>query len=302
MKTHPRRGLTLFQLLVVLALLILLFALLLPALAKARLTAARMQSQNNLKQIALAAHNYHASFNVLPPGNDAHNFSAAARLLPFVEQDAVFQSIDFKKPVDDKANAAARKLLIPTFLNPLDAVRSVSMDYGATNYLFNAGSKPDLVDNDGVFYQESKITFATITDGTSNTLLAGETLKGDGGVRAADVRRQHVLLKKEALKGLADEAGVKDWEDDRHIAADRCASWMDGRFLQGTFTGTRVLNDPRPDVSCAGAGGLSGLRSTQDHSNIALCDGSVRTINKKVELKVWKNLASRNDGEVIPNF
>jgi hypothetical protein len=302
MKTHPRRGLTLFQLLVVLALLVLLFALLLPAIAKARLAAARMQSQNNLRQIALAVHNYESSFGMMPPGVDANNFSAAARLLPFIEQDAVFQTIDLKKPVDDKANAAARKLLIRTFLNPLDAVRSVSMDYGATNYLFNAGSKPDLEDNDGVFYRDSKIKLANIPDGTSNTLMAGETLKGDGGVRAADVRRQHVLLKKEALKGLADEAGVKDWKDDKHVAADRCASWMDGRFLQGTFTGTRVLNDPRPDVSCGGAGGLSGLRSFQDHTNIALCDGSVRTINKNVGLKVWKNLASRNDGQVIPNF
>src|SRR5262249_29261436 len=141
MKTHSRRGLTLFQLLVVLALLILLFALLLPAVAKARLTAARLRSQNNLKQIALAAHNYASTYkDVFPPGNDANHFSAAAKLLPYLEQDAVYRTIDFKKPVDDKANAAARGLLIPTFLNPLDAVRSVSMDYGATNYLFNAGS------------------------------------------------------------------------------------------------------------------------------------------------------------------
>jgi prepilin-type processing-associated H-X9-DG protein len=303
MRRQRRAGLTLFQLLVVLALLILLFALLLPAIAKARLAAARMQSQNNLKQIALAAANYASTYNGLfPPGIDDNNFSAAAKLLPYVEQDNLYKLIDFKKPVDDKANAEARKAVIKTFLNPMDAVRSVSMDYGATNYLFNAGSKPDLADNDGVFYRDSKVKIGEIPDGTSNTLLAGETLKGDGGVRAADLRRQHVLLKKEALKGLTDEAGVQEWKDNKHIAGDRCASWMDGRFLQGTFTGTRVLNDARPDVSCGGAGGLSGLRSFQDHTNIAFCDGSVRTINKNVELKVWKYLTSGNDGNVIPNF
>jgi hypothetical protein len=303
MKAQPRRGLTLFQLLVVLALLLLLLALLLPALAQARLAAVRMQSVNNLKQIALAAHNYAATFNnVFPPGIDANNFSAAARLLPYVEQDNVFRRIDFKKSIDDKANAAMRKVQIPTFLNPLDAIRSVSMDYGATNYLFNAGSQPDLTDNNGIFYRDSKVGIGKIPDGTSNTLLVVETLKGDSGVRAVDVRRQHVLLKKGALGGLTEESGVPEWKDDKHIAADRGASWMDGRFLQGTFTGTRALNDPRPDVSCAGAGGLSGLRSFQDQAHIAMCDGSVRAINKNVKLEVWKNLASANDGQVIPNF
>ena len=52
--------------------------------------------------------------------------------------------------------------------------------------------------------------------------VAGETLKGNGSVRAMDVRRQHVRLKKEALKGIKDDAGVKDWQADKHIAANRC--------------------------------------------------------------------------------
>jgi prepilin-type processing-associated H-X9-DG protein len=74
---------------------------------------------------------------------------------------------------------------------------------------------------------------------------------------------------------------------------------MDGRFLQGTFTGTRALNDPRPDVSCAGAGGLSGPRTLVGGSNAALCDGSVRFISVGVKLDVIKALATRNGGEVI---
>src|SRR6202042_2538474 len=133
-------------------------------------------------------------------------------------------------------------------------------DFGATNYLWCAGSKPSLADNNGIFYQNSKVKLTDITDGTSNTMMAGETLKGDGGVKATTVKRQHVLLKKEDLKDIKDDAGVKDWENNKNIAAERCASWMDGRFLQGTFTATRTLNDPKPDVNCAGLGGLSGLR------------------------------------------
>jgi prepilin-type processing-associated H-X9-DG protein len=116
------------------------------------------------------------------------------------------------------------------------------------------------------------------------------------------VQRQHVLLGAGALAGLTEESGVKDFGAGKDGAADRCAAWIDGRFLQGTFTGTRVLNDPRPDVSCGGTGGLSALRGLRDYANIGMADGSVRVITGQVKLDVWKNLASRNDGNVIPEF
>ncbi len=301
MKRYPRRGFTLFQLLVVLALLLILFALLLPAVAKARLAAARAQSANNLKQIALGCHNYHSTYNFFPPGNDANNFSTATYLLPYIEQANVFQTIDMKKPMDDKANAEMRKVVIKTFLNPRDAVMNVSPDFGATNYLFNAGSKPALEDNDGVFYQDSKLAITKIADGTSNTLLASETLKGDGNVKAMNVMRQHILLKKEDLKDLKVDAGVQDFKDGKNVAADRCASWMDGRFLQGTFTATRAVNDEKPDVSCAGIGGLSGPRAFENIFNVAICDGSVRSVSVKIKFETWKALSTRAGGEVIGN-
>jgi prepilin-type processing-associated H-X9-DG protein len=300
MKRFSRRGFTLFQLLTVLAILAIGFALFLPALAKARVAAARAQSQNNLKQIGLAAHSYYSTFNAFPPGCNAQNFSTAVHLLPFIEQDNLYKTIDLKKSVDDKANAQVRQAFIRTFINPMDPVMKVSDDFGSTNYLFNAGSKPDLADNDGIFYLDSKITFADILDGTSNTLFTGETLKGDGGKKGEDVRRQYVQLKKEALKGIKDDAGVQDFKDDKNIAGDRCASWMDGRFLQGTFTGTRTLNDAKPDVNCGGAGGLSGLRGPTEGVNVGFADGSVRFISQSVKPGVWKLLTSRNDGMPLP--
>jgi type II secretory pathway pseudopilin PulG len=302
MTQRSRPGFTLFQLLVIIAALGLLFALLLPALLRVRAAAARAQSTNNMKQLALACHNYHSTFNTLPPGNDANNFSASAYLLPYIEQDNVFKLIDFKKPSTDPANATVRGVLIKTFLNPRDPQMAVVEGSGATNYLFCAGSKPALKDNDGVFFQDSKIKFQDILDGTSNTLMIGETLKGDGGKKAVDVRRQHVALDKKGLDNLKDEAGVAEWKENVHIAGDRCSAWIDGRFLQGTFTGTHVLNDPRPDVSCGGAGGLSGLRSLEDTVPAAICDGSVRMVNQKVALDVWKALSGRNDGIAVPNF
>src|SRR5262249_46237235 len=155
--------------------------------------------------------------------------------------------------------------------SPQDPRQNVVEDYGATNYLFNAGAKYALEDNDGLFFLESKVKFADVSDGLSNTLMTGETLKGDGGKKAVTVQRKHVFSKdKAALKNLNDSSGVEDWKNDKSIVGDRCASWMDGRFLQGTFAGNRELNDARPDLSCDGAGGLSGLRSLSDGANVGM--------------------------------
>jgi type II secretory pathway pseudopilin PulG len=300
MTTSRRTGFTLFQLLIVLALLLLLFALLLPLIAKARQKAVRAQKLNNLRQLALACHNYHDTNGALPAGNDDKNYSAASKLLPYVEQQQVFMKIDFTKKMEDPANSEVRALRIKVFESPLDPQGPPNKNYGPTNYLFNAGSKASLKDNDGVFYQDSKVRLTDITDGTSNTLMIGETLKGDGGTKAVDVRRQHVRLKADALKGLKDEAGVQDFKDDKNVVGDRGASWMDGRFLQGTFTGTRMPNDERPDVDCGGAGGLSALRSLDDLVGIALCDGSARVIKVgKIKATTWKALMTRNGGEVL---
>jgi type II secretory pathway pseudopilin PulG len=303
MGKHSRRAFTLFHLLILLALFAIGLGLVLPGAAKMREQAARAQSQNNLKQLVLANHNYDAVNKYLVAGIDDNNFSAAAHLLPFLEQQLVYNSIDFKKSIDDKANADARKTVIKVFLNPFDPVKSVSMDYGPTNYLFCAGSNADLNDNNGVCCKNSKVSLeAGIPDGTNNTLMVVETLKGDSMVKATDVRRQHVQLKKDALKQLKDETGVEDFKNDKNIAADRCSSWMDGRFLQGTFTATRSLNDSRPDVNCGGLGGLSGTRALGKTVNVGMCSGNVRIVTEKINVETWKLLGNRLDGQVIPDF
>jgi type II secretory pathway pseudopilin PulG len=301
MKPPSRSGFTLFQLLVLLALLAILLGLLLPAVQKVREAAARAQSQNNLKQIGLALHNYESAYGKLPAGVDDNHFSVAAQILPFIEQANLYKTIDFKKPVEDKANAPARQAVIKVFLNPQDPVLNVSPDFGATNYLFNAGSKPALDDNDGIFFHNSQVKFPDVSDGLSNTLFACETLKGDGGVKAMTVKRQHVLLKKEALKDIKEDAGVNDFKANKNIAGDRCASWMDGRFLQGTFNSMLRPDDPKPDVSCAGLGGLFGPRTVANGFNAGYADGSVRFISKSISHDNWKALTTRAGGEVIDN-
>jgi len=231
-----RNGFTLFQLLVVLALLLVLFALLLPALAQARLAAARAASQNNLKQIAIAVHNYHSTYNFMPAGNDANNFSALAHLLPYVEQDAVYRTFLVDWTVSPPTgnpwwtvgdNVRASRARIKTFLCPSDSLEEVmdnpdalvvatmylTLDFyngdgfyvkqfgaggvGLTNYLGMNGVWGDwdatdhglsLLQYKGLFVNATKVARNQVTldaltsaDGTSNTLMFGESLNSTFG-------------------------------------------------------------------------------------------------------------------------
>jgi Protein of unknown function (DUF1559) len=301
MKTTTRRpAFTLFALLALLAVLLVVLGLLLAAVQKIRSAAARMQSSNNLKQLALATANYAGTYNdAFPWGHYKNDFSAATMLLPFIEQGPLYTSINFDKSIDDKANAKARGTVVKTFLSPLDRADSPNPKYAATNYLYN----------DTVFILGGEVgKFAGATNyknsftikGTSATIALAETLKGDGGKKAVDVHRQHVSLGKDALKGIKADAGVADWKADKNIVGDRCASWMDGRFLQGTFNGELALNDERPDVSCAGLGGVSSMRTEIDIVQAALCDGSVRSVSTSINHKTWQWALSLTDKGPAP--
>src|SRR5215472_11752849 len=105
MTTRNRPAFTLFQLLIVIAILAILLGLLLPAIVKARAEAERAKAFNNLKMLVLGLHNYHDVYASFPAGVDDNKFSASSKLLPFLEQDNLFKTIDFTKSIDDAANA-----------------------------------------------------------------------------------------------------------------------------------------------------------------------------------------------------
>ncbi|MDP6444649.1 MAG: DUF1559 domain-containing protein [Pirellulaceae bacterium] len=144
---------------------LILLALLLPAVQAARTAARRASSQNNLKQIALAMHNYHDSYNSLPPAyipdEDGKPMTSWRTLvLPFLESQAIHANYDFGKPWDDPVNAAVRLSAIPTYISP-NGMNTIPNE---TNYVVITGANT-------LFDGEKAARFADVTDGTSNTLM-----------------------------------------------------------------------------------------------------------------------------------
>src|SRR5262245_51791819 len=204
-----RRGFTLIELLVVIAIIAILVALLVPAVQKVRESASRLQCTNNLKQLALAAHNYHGDKKKFPPGVYQLSFAAAPKfrgvtlfvyLLPYLEQDNLGRNWDMVDPLNNTAGGQFSKTatVLPILLCPSDSINVNPINsgsnrwYGLTSYGGNAGTRsfdPQFATNDGVFHvigpgsqtapKGSAIRMADITDGLSNTILFGERCHRD---------------------------------------------------------------------------------------------------------------------------
>ncbi len=196
-RSFTRRGFTLIELLVVIAIIAILMALLLPAVQQAREAARRTSCRNNLRQFAVAFHNYHDTHQCFPPGyvfkpglqGNAAGAGWGAMLLPFLEQSTTFNQLDFSEPVYSPVNATTRMIHLPVFLCPSDTVSgtgfvemgSSAERYAMASYVRSFGP-PDLdatqEKRDGLFSRNSKSRIADITDGTSSTLMLGERENG----------------------------------------------------------------------------------------------------------------------------
>jgi prepilin-type processing-associated H-X9-DG protein len=146
-------------------------ALLLPAVQAAREAARRSQCNNNLKQIALALHNYHDVYKCFPPavitdkqGRPMRSWRVA--ILPFMEQKALYDQYDFNQPWDSPRNRPLDNTPMPVYRCPSDP----GLNSTETNYVMIAGKGTV-----GGLPNEA-VTFAQITDGTSNTILVVEVV------------------------------------------------------------------------------------------------------------------------------
>ncbi len=300
---RSRRGFTLIELLVVIAIIAILIGLLLPAVQKVREAAARMQCQNNLKQIGVALHNYHSTIERLPPGGDARGFSAQALILPYIEQDNLFKTIDFTVAPSHANNNGPRAVAVSTYLCPSDPQNQVPAGNGGNNYVFNYGSDITFASSDtrGVFmFRGTKVTFTDILDGTSNTACFSERRKGDFNNAIATPATD--LMSPGGTVTSADEAAnICAALDATNLAFQWRSDY--GQHWMQTWHMTLYQHVSLPNTkSCAFPPSHCTMPANSAHSNglnVMMCDGSVRFVNNNINLFTWRALGTRNGGEVF---
>jgi prepilin-type N-terminal cleavage/methylation domain-containing protein len=207
-----RPGFTLIELLVVIAIIAILVSLLLPAVQAAREAARRTQCRNNIKQLALAAHNYHDVAEVFPAGQMVLNFATKPKfrgyslfvyLLPYVEANTIYQQWDFNgNPCCNTVGCACTSRtakMVPVYTCPSDPIpqnpyasgtAAPYKYYGITSYGGNGGTRsypPCQETADGMFFRTGPafpanpaVGFEKVLDGASTTLFFGERNHVDG--------------------------------------------------------------------------------------------------------------------------
>ena len=337
--TIRRTAFTLVELLVVIAIIGILVALLLPAVQAAREAARRAQCTNHLKQIGIALHNYHDTFKTFPFGKGPSypraaayaRWSAHALLLPFLEQGSLHASIDFRfAPATPgmggvinfmpaytnpgNINLAASQVRVPGFICPSD-ISTVSGWAGQNNYAANQGGwlcdrsdspggPSDIAQSEvqtGVLYFLSQVRIADITDGTSNTLIFSEKLRGTGN---PDRRRDlFVIPNQNSLAATYQTCSSINPLTTTPLTSRWGFSWVMGENCCTLYNHVSTPNT----VSCAGQGfpGTMTNMAMQVSANSAhpggvttlLCDSSVRFVPNTVDLTVWRSLGTRSGGE-----
>jgi prepilin-type N-terminal cleavage/methylation domain-containing protein/prepilin-type processing-associated H-X9-DG protein len=329
-----RRAFTLIELLVVIAIIAILIGLLLPAVQKVRESASRIKCANNLKQIGLAAHNYENANGMLPPsgyfpvGGSSGQWSAVARLLPYVEQDNLYRQIDFTTPYS--AQPAVTSVRVPVLVCPSEVTDKGKLNasgvqvhwpinYAASVSTWQVWNPGTGTGGDGAFVPTTPLRLADFTDGLSNTLGFSEVkaytsqLIKSGNPNAANAPPPATPAAVVALGGTLRPAAPGQ--------AGGHTEWVDGKSLETGFTTLFPPNTRVPDTTGGTTYDVDFISANEGNTtnqfayaaitarsyhtggvNVLLMDGSVRYVANSVPMATWRALGTRAGNEVVGEF
>lgn len=329
-----RSGVTLVELLVVVAIIGVLAGLLLPAVQAARESGRRTACFNNLRQLGLGLANHESAKREYPVGSESRSFpayrrvtpqhcrwSTLAHLAPYYEERALLDGLDRNVPlyIDLRPDAIAPqnkpivKIVVPLFLCPSDRGSAVSPIFGPTNYATCAGSGGDGTpyETDGLFFINSRTKPKDVGDGLSKTVAFSESLLGDSASTSRDTVTPSNAYRFIMTAPLSEQAcaatAVWNFSDPRGFA------WANGEYRTTMYNHRLTPNDPTMD--CMGvlvnpptsqvdrlyaAYGWRAARSRHPGGvNVAMADGSLRFVADDVDPAVWKAAATRAGGESL---
>jgi prepilin-type N-terminal cleavage/methylation domain-containing protein len=332
-------GFTLVELLVVIAIIGVLVGLLLPAVQAAREAARRMSCSNNLKQVALATHNYESAFKVIPAMTGSSDFSVQARILPQIEQAGLSELIHFEVPLllgppwrarFNPAQREAIETIVPTFQCPSDpgdrrfattfADGSEGFSAGL-NYMFSYGTGTgtnydDRFETDGMVWLNSWAGFRHCLDGTSQTVLLAETVLGDqtsGMAEPTPAGPHRRIAHWGGSTGNPNGPGfmlggslIEDPDLETVFPAQissysgpRGQAWIRGVPYATAINGYLTPNHSIPDVSLHGRGFYASRSHHTGGAHHAMLDGSVRFVTNSINRDIYRALYSRDGREVV---
>jgi len=327
-RTRPRQGFTLVELLVVIAIIGVLVAMLLPAVQAARESARRASCSNNLKQLGIAALNFHDAQGGFPVGAESkpwpsaplnpwtfYRWSSLAHLAPYLEEGNAIDTLDLSVPLYGTSlsvtpvNRPGVGTSVPLFLCPSDLGHKIATQFAPTNYVACAGSGHDggtPFDTDGVFFVNSRTRLAQLTDGSSHTAIFSESILGTPTgspiLRDPDLDYRFTLVVPLSEEGCS---ATSQWNVDN----GRGFAWVSGEYRCALYNHYQVPNGRESD--CIGSrltGGIEfqytayGWRAARSRHpggvNLLMADGSVRFVNEDVDLALWRALGTREGNEV----
>jgi prepilin-type N-terminal cleavage/methylation domain-containing protein/prepilin-type processing-associated H-X9-DG protein len=316
---------SLVELLVVIAIIGVLTALLIPAVQSSRAAASRTSCANNLRQLGVAALNHESALGYFPAGSVAQEFpaeptaawtfyrwSALAMLTPYLENTAAYNVLDLSVPLYGSnfevrpENDSAVRTWVAEFLCPADEARRLSDDFAPTSYAACAGSGAGggtPRDTDGVFYTNSQMSIAKISDGTSKTALFSESILGDPTPENHDPQTEY---KFSFLAPLTEAlcSGANQW----NVSDPRGFAWVNGEFRCALYNHRMPPNSATPDCMGVTIGGPPETRYTpygwrtarSRHAggvNVVLADGSLRFVSDTVEPGAWAAISTIAGGD-----